>query len=100
MTITCNSWAISSVDQKLVLSMHGFSNGGYVFIIGLITVFASMAFWFRDVIAEGRFYSHILCEFYCKRYTWDDYMVLSIFPGPPSPSTFTVRSRRRIKCRY
>jgi len=33
--------------------MHGFSNGGYVFIIGLITVLASMAFWFRDVIAEG-----------------------------------------------
>lgn len=33
--------------------MHGFSNGGYIFLTGLITLFASMAFWFRDVISEG-----------------------------------------------
>jgi len=36
-----------------VLAMHGFSNGGYIFLTGLITLFASMAFWFRDVISEG-----------------------------------------------
>jgi hypothetical protein len=47
------SISLLTLTTSGVLSMHGFSNGGYVFIIGFITVVASMAFWFRDVIAEG-----------------------------------------------
>lgn len=49
------SLSLLTLTTSGVLSMHGFSNGGYVFIIGLITVLASMAFWFRDVIAEGTY---------------------------------------------
>ena len=37
----------------MVLTMHGFSNGGYLFLLGLLSLVASMAFWFRDVAAEG-----------------------------------------------
>jgi hypothetical protein len=33
--------------------MHGFSNAGYFFFLALISVIASMAFWFRDVVSEG-----------------------------------------------
>jgi hypothetical protein len=33
--------------------MHGFSNAGYFFFLALISVMASMAFWFRDVVSEG-----------------------------------------------
>nr|YP_009574374.1 cytochrome c oxidase subunit 3 [Arthrobotrys musiformis]QBM31538.1 cytochrome c oxidase subunit 3 [Arthrobotrys musiformis]QBM31645.1 cytochrome c oxidase subunit 3 [Arthrobotrys musiformis] len=39
----------------LVLTMHGFSNGGYLFLLGLLSLVASMAFWFRDVAAEGTY---------------------------------------------
>jgi hypothetical protein len=37
----------------LVLTMHGFSNGGYFLILGFLSLIGSMAFWFRDVISEG-----------------------------------------------
>lgn len=33
--------------------MHGFSNAGNFFFLALISVLASMAFWFRDVVSEG-----------------------------------------------
>ena len=33
--------------------MHGFFNAGYLLILGLFSLIASMAFWFRDVISEG-----------------------------------------------
>lgn len=33
--------------------MHGFSNAGNFFFLALISVVASMAFWFRDVVSEG-----------------------------------------------
>nr|YP_009663691.1 cytochrome c oxidase subunit 3 [Dactylella tenuis]QCW06874.1 cytochrome c oxidase subunit 3 [Dactylella tenuis] len=39
----------------MVLTMHGFSNGGYLFLLGLLSLIASMAFWFRDVAAEGTY---------------------------------------------
>jgi len=34
--------------------MHLFSNSYIVFYLSLITLVASMAFWFRDIIAEGK----------------------------------------------
>ena len=37
----------------MVLTMHGFSNGGYILLLGFLSLLASMAFWFRDVAAEG-----------------------------------------------
>nr|QBM09624.1 cytochrome c oxidase subunit 3 [Dactylella sp.] len=39
----------------LVLTMHGFSNGGYILLLGFLSLLASMAFWFRDVAAEGTY---------------------------------------------
>jgi cytochrome c oxidase subunit 3 len=37
------------------LSMHGFYNAYIIWYISFFLVVASMAFWFRDVIAEGTF---------------------------------------------
>lgn len=47
------SIALLSLTTTGVLSMHGFSNAGYFFFLALISVIASMAFWFRDVVSEG-----------------------------------------------
>lgn len=49
------SISLLTLTTSGVLAMHGFSNGGYIFLTGLITLFASMAFWFRDVISEGTY---------------------------------------------
>jgi hypothetical protein len=49
----------------MVLTMHGFSNGGYLLLLGLLSLVASMAFWFRDVAAEGTiFLTHIILSIY------------------------------------
>jgi len=37
----------------MVFTMHGFSNAGYIVTLGLLSLIGSMAFWFRDVVAEG-----------------------------------------------
>ena len=34
--------------------MHGFSNSEYWLPCALICLVSSMAFWFRDIISEGR----------------------------------------------
>jgi hypothetical protein len=41
--------------------MHGFSNGGYFLTLGFLSLIGSMAFWFRDVISEGRAQSLFSC---------------------------------------
>lgn len=38
-----------------VLAMHGFSNGGFLFFIGLLNVILSMSFWFKDITSEATF---------------------------------------------
>jgi len=38
-----------------VLTMHGFSNGGYFLMFAFIALVSSMSFWFRDVISEGTY---------------------------------------------
>jgi cytochrome c oxidase subunit 3 len=49
------SIALLTLTTSGVLSMHGFSHGGYLFFIGLFTVISSMGFWFRDVVSEGTY---------------------------------------------
>lgn len=34
--------------------MHGFSGGGIFLTLGFLSLICSMAFWFRDVISEGK----------------------------------------------
>lgn len=47
--------------------MHGFSNGGYFLTLGFLSLIGSMAFWFRDVISEGRFsLKDVLCNYILK----------------------------------
>ena len=56
-----------SRSKLLVLTMHGFSNGGYFLILGFLSLIGSMAFWFRDVISEGRFsLKDVLCNYILK----------------------------------
>jgi cytochrome c oxidase subunit 3 len=38
-----------------VLTMHGFSHGGYFLTLGFLSLVGSMSFWFRDVISEGTY---------------------------------------------
>lgn len=38
----------------MVLTMHGFSGGGVFLTLGFLSLISSMAFWFRDVISEGK----------------------------------------------
>nr|YP_010951060.1 cytochrome oxidase subunit 3 [Nannizziopsis barbatae]WML69457.1 cytochrome oxidase subunit 3 [Nannizziopsis barbatae] len=38
-----------------VLSMHGFTNCWYIFILALMNLIMSMSLWFRDIISEGTY---------------------------------------------
>ena len=49
------SIALFTVTVNEALSMHLFSNSYIVFYLSLITLVASMSFWFRDIIAEGTY---------------------------------------------
>jgi hypothetical protein len=47
--------------------MHGFANAGYFLTLGFLSVIGSMAFWFRDIISEGRAknfsFNVVLCNY-------------------------------------
>ena len=49
------SIALFTVTVNGALSMHLFNNSYIVFYLSLITLVASMSFWFRDIIAEGTY---------------------------------------------
>jgi cytochrome c oxidase subunit 3 len=49
------SIALFAVTVNGALSMHLFNNSYIVFYLSLITLVASMSFWFRDIIAEGTY---------------------------------------------
>jgi len=49
------SFSLLSLTTAGVLNMHNFENMGIVFILALLSVIASMALWWRDVIAEGSY---------------------------------------------
>jgi cytochrome c oxidase subunit 3 len=34
---------------------HGYANGGYLLLLGLILTLGGMILWFRDVITEGTY---------------------------------------------
>lgn len=48
--------ALLTLTTAGVLTMHGFSNAGYLLTLGFISLIGSMAFWFRDVISEGTYF--------------------------------------------
>lgn len=47
--------ALLTLTTGGVLTMHGFSNAGYLLTLGFISLIGSMSFWFRDVISEGTY---------------------------------------------
>lgn len=49
---SCNLFALTT---SAVLTFHNFEYGGYLCILNLNLVALSMAFWWRDVIAEGTY---------------------------------------------
>lgn len=57
--VTPSPWPLLTSFSLLILTVaaamyfNGYANGGMLVSIGFITVVASMALWFRDVIAEG-----------------------------------------------
>jgi LAGLIDADG DNA endonuclease family/Cytochrome c oxidase subunit III len=53
--------ALFTLTTAGVLTMHGFSNAGYFLTLGFLSLIGSMAFWFRDVISEGRAQSLFSC---------------------------------------
>lgn len=50
---TCISLLI--LTTSLVLTMHGFNAGAAFILFALISLIASMSFWFRDVISEATY---------------------------------------------
>lgn len=40
------------------MTFHGYSNGGFLVILGLIATMFTMALWFKDVSREGTFQGH------------------------------------------
>jgi len=49
------SASLLTLTTSGVFTMHGFSNAGYFVTLGLLSLIGSMAFWFRDVAAEGTY---------------------------------------------
>jgi cytochrome c oxidase subunit 3 len=47
--------ALLTLTTAGVLTMHGFSNGGYFLVLGFLSLIGAMSFWFRDVISEGSY---------------------------------------------
>ena len=47
--------ALLTLTTTGVLTMHGFSNGGYFLLLGFLSLIGSMSFWFRDIISEGTY---------------------------------------------
>jgi cytochrome c oxidase subunit 3 len=50
------SISLGNLGFTSALSMHNFYNTYILWYISLILVIASMSLWFRDVIAEGKFF--------------------------------------------
>jgi len=48
------SMALLTLTITGVLTMHGFYGGGIFLTLGFLSLICSMAFWFRDVISEGK----------------------------------------------
>ncbi len=63
---TCAS--LLGLTSNTSLSMHNFSNSHYLVYLSLLVLVASMSFWFRDIITEGKKkYQYIL--YYLKLLT-------------------------------
>jgi hypothetical protein len=48
------SISLLSLTTSSASTFHGFEYGGYFLIASLLTLVSSMAFWFRDIISEGK----------------------------------------------
>jgi cytochrome c oxidase subunit 3 len=48
--------ALLTLTTTGVSSFHGFSNADSVLMAAFVIVVSSMAFWWRDVISEGKLY--------------------------------------------
>lgn len=53
------SISLFTLTVNAALSMHLFNNSYIFFYIALVTVVASMALWFRDIISEGKLVSKL-----------------------------------------
>lgn len=49
------SFALLTLTVSGVMTMHGYAFGGYLALIGFLSVVGTMVFWFRDIIAEGTY---------------------------------------------
>ena len=49
------SFSLLNLTVGAVAYMHGYPNGGSIFLLGLILTVAGMVLWFRDIITEGTY---------------------------------------------
>lgn len=49
------SFALLTLTVSGVMTMHGYAFGGYLSLIGFLSILGTMIFWFRDIIAEGTY---------------------------------------------
>src|SRR5579862_8123042 len=52
------SFSLLTITLSGVITFHGYSNGVFLLILGLITLIFTIALWFRDVTREGTFQGH------------------------------------------
>ncbi len=62
------SISLFSLTVNGALSMHLFNNSYITFYLSLITLIASMSFWFRDIISEGKLKLNNTLYYYLKIY--------------------------------
>ena len=75
------------------LTMHNFSNAHYFFFTSLFLVTASMSFWFRDIITEGKLHFKNTLLYYLntakKIYSTDTEKTLQIYKNNNITTVFT-----------
>jgi len=47
------SFSLLGMAIGAVLYLHGYNNGGYIFLLGFGLTASAMTLWFKDVIYEG-----------------------------------------------
>ena len=56
------SFSLLNLTIGAVAYMHGYPNGGTVFLLGLIITAVGMILWFRDIIVESTAEANLLAK--------------------------------------
>jgi len=52
------SFSLLVITISAVMTFHGYSNGSFLLVLGLLSTLFGMALWFKDVTREASFQGH------------------------------------------